>query len=254
MKKQTILILAVVAVSAFIFTSCEKENPCELLGNCDEAQLVNPANPENPLDAIGVLHNEGLAFLRNNHQPGIEAANAAAPVEAERYVFARSAEFAGSNPDLHLRLREHLRLNGSDQLLGRFNFADYDKWLNMVDIDSETRQALRSAIATVMRIEPGTVEATNEIIRVIKEQERLILTRENLDSRDFALVFLSVWRHSNHYWMEGENGEPVPAKAAWWQIGLADAACGAVGFLLGGPAGGVGLGVGASKVVAGMKD
>jgi hypothetical protein len=246
--------LTLALLASFIFTNCEKENPCELLGNCTEVLLMDPANAENPFDEIGARHNEGLALLRKNYQSDIDAMNAASPIEAEHYIFARSAEFAASSPDLHHHLRGQLRLNGSDQLLSRFNFADYGKWLSMLDIDDETRQALRNGIAAVVRIEPGTVEATNEIIRAIKEQERALLAQENLPGRDFALVLMAVWRYSNHYWMGGGNGEPIPAKAKWWQVGLADAACGAVGFLLGGPAGGIGLGVGASKVVADYKD
>lgn len=252
MKKFQLLSFALVTMLAFTFASCEKENSCELLGNCEEAALISPANLENPFDAIGALHNDGLAFLRKTYQSEIEAEGAASPSKAERYTFMRSLEFSSGSPDLYMNLRASFRLNGDEELLGSFNFADYHKWLNMADIDPETREALRAAIASVMRTEPGTVETTNEIISAIKEQEHRFLTRDDSPSRSFALVFFSVWRHSNHYWMGGENGEPVPAKAKWWHIALADAACGAVGFALGGPAGGVGLGVGASKVVGGL--
>jgi hypothetical protein len=250
MNKQPFLTLAAVALFFFTFSSCEKERPCELLGNCDEVQLINPANAENPFDEIGALHNEGLAFLHKNYRADIDALQAAAPAEAEYFVFARSAGFANSNPDLHHHLRETLRLNSSDQLLSRYNFADYDKWLNLLDIDGATRQALRNSLAIVTRIEPGSAKATNEIIRAIVEQERLLLAQDNLPDRDVALVCLAVLRHSNHYWTGGGNGEPAATKAKWWQVVLADCAGGAVGFALGGPAGGVGLGVGCSEIVS----
>jgi hypothetical protein len=232
----------------FIFTNCEKESSCELLGNCDVEQLIDPANAANPFDEIGERHNEGLAFLRRNHQPEIDAMIAASPTEGERYIFARSAEFAGGTPPLYRLLRERLGLE-SDQLLSDFNFTEFGKIFDMLELDAETREALNNSIAAVMRIEPGTVEAANEIINAIKEQERAILDREDLPNRDFALVFMSVWRHSNHYWQKGD-GEGAQTRAKWWQIVAADAICGGIGFLLGGPAGGVGLGVGASKAVA----
>lgn len=248
------IIIATLAVLAgMIFTNCEKDNGCELLGNCAEAQLIAPTNAANPFDEIGARHNDGLTFLRHNHQAGIDALLTTSPAEAERYAFDQSASFASSDPALYARLRGQLRLN-PDQLLSQYPFDNYVQWLSLLNIPTETRQALRQSIAAVTSIEPGTVEATNDIIRAIQEQERQLLAQENLPDRDFALVLLAIWRHSNHYWTGGSDGQPVPAKAKWWQTTLADAACGAVGFLLGGPAGGIGLGVGASKIVADYKD
>jgi len=254
MKKYPFISFAFIAMLNLVFISCEKESPCELSGDCNEVQLINPANAENPFDEIGVQHNKGLASLRKNYQTDIDAISATSSRESEYYVFGRSAEFANSNPDLHHLLRERLRLTTADQLLGNYNFADYDKWLTVLNIDDASREVLRNSIAAVMQIEPGSVEATNDIIRAIKEQERLILAQPDLPARDFALVLMAVWRHSNHYWMDISNGEPSPNRATWWQIGLADAVCGGIGFALGGPAGGIGLGVGASKVVAGFRD
>jgi hypothetical protein len=47
--------------------------------------------------------------------------------------------------------------------------------------------------------------------------------------------------------------DPKPAKKAkWWQVVLGDAMGGGVGFLLGGPAGAVGLGVACTEGVASL--
>jgi hypothetical protein len=253
MTNRIIITTLALLTTGLLITNCEKDRPCELLGNCAEEQLMEPAYAANPFDEIGARHNDGLTFLRRNHQADIDALLAISPAEAERYIFDQSAGFAASDPVLYARLRAQWRLN-PDQLLSQYPFDNYVQWLSLLNIPTETRQALRQSIAAVASIEPGTVAATNDIIRAIQEQERQLLAQENLPDRDFTLVLLAVWRHSNHYWMGGGDGQPVPAKAKWWQTTLADAACGAVGFLLGGPAGGIGLGVGASKIVADYKD
>lgn len=248
--KRNLLIVAFTFLTVVLFTNCEKESSCELIGNCPDAEvkLIDPSNPLNPFDKIGADHNVGLVFLRNKHQAEIDSAYRISSARAEQVVFNRSSEFAGSEPRLQMALREKLQLN-QDQLLRDFDFSDYNKLFKVLKLDDETRKALSNSIQEVRKIEPGSIEATNAIINAIKEQENIILANKNLPNRDFALTMLAVWRYSNHYWSE-QGGDPQALKAPWWQIGLADAACGAVGFLLGGPAAGVGLGVGASELVA----
>ena len=245
--KRNLLTITILALSMTLFTNCEKEKPCE---NCPDtlAQLTDPNNPMNPFDKIGADHNVGLAFIRRNFQSKIDAIDAASPLEAEHYVFAKSSEFGGNYAKLHLLLRDRLKLK-DNELLRDVDFSDFEKVLGYFRLDDDTRQALSQSIRIIMRMEPGSIEGTNAIINAIMEQERIIMANSRLENRDFALALLAVWRHSNYFWAETGNG-PEPLKKKWWQITLADAICGGVGFLLGGPAGGVGLGVGASTLVA----
>jgi hypothetical protein len=55
---------------------------------------------------------------------------------------------------------------------------------------------------------------------------------------------MSVTKNSMTYWSQGEN------KAKWWQVVIADAVGGAVGFRIGGLFGGVILGAAASYEMA----
>ncbi|MFN7117178.1 MAG: hypothetical protein ACK4TA_10295 [Saprospiraceae bacterium] len=248
--KRNLFIAAFTLLAGVLFTNCEKESSCELIGNCPdtEVKLIDPANPLNPFDKIGADHNSGLVFLKNKHQAEIDSAYRISAAKAEQIVFTRSSQFAGSEPRLQVLLREKLQLK-QDQLLRNFDFSNYNNLFTVLKLDDKTRKALTTSIEAVMKIEPGSIEATNAIINAIKEQERIILANDRLPNRDFALTMLAVWRYSNHHWSE-EGGTPQAQRAKWWQIGLADAACGAIGFVLGGPAAGVGLGIGASELVA----
>lgn len=245
--------LALVLFASSLFSACNQESAGELTGGPAKPQLIDPANSVNPYDYIGARHNEGLTFLRARYQSEFEQLNASRPEAAEVYIFDRSAEFGKSNPELYVALRRKLSLRDGE-LLRDVRFDNYAELFKRIGLSEEGRQALESVMAEVMKTEPGTVEATNAIIATIKRYETQLVAKENLADREFVLTLLAVWRYSLYYWtnyfvVDGNPGGPT-TRAKWWQIGLADAACGAIGFVLGGPGAGVSLGLGASKLVA----
>ncbi|MBK7872375.1 MAG: hypothetical protein IPJ74_17705 [Saprospiraceae bacterium] len=48
--KRNLLIVAFTFLTVVLFTNCEKESSCELIGNCPDAEvkLIDPSNPLNP--------------------------------------------------------------------------------------------------------------------------------------------------------------------------------------------------------------
>jgi len=95
----------------------------------------------------------------------------------------------------------------------------------------------------LMNSESSTLEQKYSQITVM-ENQILIDDTIMLAEKEPILAFMSVTKNSMTYWSQGEN------KAKWWQVVIADAVGGAVGFHFGCLFGGVILGAAASYEMA----
>jgi hypothetical protein len=211
----------------------------------DEVTLISPDNDQNPYDYIGKQHNDGVQALIDNHDDEINATLAMDPIEGEKLIF----KLTGLEMRCYKKLRGEFGL-GSEERIEDLPIFDLEKLLRTPPFNPHEMSALQSIFDEVSLLAHSTNDDLNTIIMRIKTIEEKYLQDEGIENDEAFFGALSTMRFSSHLWGRNPSTRKRGGRG-WWKVVLSDCIGFGVGTFLDGPATGIDLGVGMSRVVAG---
>lgn len=185
-------------VGTALFPSCEKEVRQVNFGNNAKVDGVNPCNPANYFDTIGIMHNVHLdAMLKKiDKSPELTNENTLDVIKSLYHTY-----LVDNNFDTHA-------IDYVDSYLIK-DIIQSDKVKLYVDSISDSLKIL---------VHSDYARCKNMIVRYEnKLQSNEILTNDELDQ---LLAFTSVVRHSYYYWQDYDCGTKRSPRTA--DIALAD--------------------------------
>lgn len=221
-KKTAVLIAAVVSLTCTIlFVACNKENTAmTTLNNFSDSpktEIINPKNPNNPLDSIGTKHNQYLNDVLT-------------------YINCNYINPNDLTSDEVLDIYQNYLLeNGYTETEIELAFQTITDGYNLSNNVNQYINSLQDSISIIPN------ESYTNYKELVIRYEKRIMEDSSIDSIEEGtlLAYTSVLRHSMYFWYE-EQSKELPK---WLKIAGADAAGAATGF-----AGGASLGWGGAIV------
>ena len=139
---------------------------------------------------------------------------------------------------------------GSEERIEDLPIFDLEKLLRTPPFNPHEMSALQSIFDEVSLLAHSTNDDLNTIIMRIKTIEEKYLQDEGIENDEAFFGALSTMRFSSHLWGRNPSTRKRGGRG-WWKVVLSDCIGFGVGTFLDGPATGIDLGVGMSRVVAG---
>lgn len=241
-----------ILVFAFIFsfslTSCNDN-----LDNVNDV-VLSPANPNNPYDYIGEMHNQALSLVMNHYDNTDKTTTKEMNSLVEQYSYQVTS--------MHTQTRgttiDQLDTMTEEEVLELLADCDNNlvNFISSLSISSESKEKLTEIFSFVLESadDPDvTHEKLNfKIVEFENNYLEIMNSEGELDENDNLTVLAgtSTLRHSLSYWEPIMIDESAATRGRkWWQwviIAVADAG-GALAGASGGPATAVSCGVSASS-------
>jgi len=224
---KTTLINSLFALFIFLGVSCEKQPISK-----EEKPVIIEKITDNPLNIVGVKHNEIVLAHINTYKQGKMCSfidKIAGQLQKDKDMLAFSTSKSNDISKL-------------DELAEKYGDFNYSKSIDLLLSDGLVNPVQRQYYDSIINeLDSGSYESF--VARIISVNNQVLNDKSLSESeKEAALSFTSVIYFSYNLWKEQKGS----SKAKWWEIAIADAIGTAVGAGVGGGIGGVVLGAAAS--------
>lgn len=188
---------------------------------------IQPGNPNNPQDMLGVAHNFVLFYINKNYGKAI--GEITDPYEKEAFIKAKTEE---SIKDLYggqVNLAFMDQIYGYEGLWSRVDFNNYRPITEHTKISSDEKEAIISCFDEVTKLPFDTIADGNAGIATILRFESLFLKQEGNDRKGDALAAFAIARYSIYYLLSQAGMNPPAGFKFNWGNFLSDVAGGLLG-------------------------
>lgn len=178
--------------------------------------VASLANPGNPQDNLGQLHNLAIeAILDTDTRAAMKAADYDV-AKCKKLLVAKTVQFLKDQADVAVGSSEQ-------QLLEKSGFSDgYDKhgeWLKASKLTARDQQTLTGLfdMADAMPVE-SPAQLSQFVAAMTDAENRLANDRLAMDNPHMVLSAIAVAKHSRYYWFWKSYSQGQAAKRAdWWK-------------------------------------
>ncbi|MDR2909802.1 MAG: hypothetical protein LBV47_00325 [Bacteroidales bacterium] len=261
MKHLIFGIIATAIVAAMVLFACNKSQVEDVeFSAMEEQALINPANPDNPFDYYGDLHNKGLRIALDELKDSPDAS-----FEERIRVSGQAAQKVLSEEGMAMS-KSTVNITDTAEFIAAMEFLiddmknNYVNFIESLNVDFYTKRQLQFFFHDIIAMSEIEGLTYNDVSNKIIEFEDKILNNIIAipsNEREVVLAGTSTMRYSLNFWAEEmdlidpETGTLRRGGWKWWHYGIVVAAD-ALGAMAGcGSVGGVVLfGVGYSGLAA----
>lgn len=229
--KRTTLVTSLFTLFIFLSVSCEKQPTSK-----DEKPVIIEKIADNPLNIVGVKHNEIVLANINTYKQG----------QMSYFIDKFAGQLQKDKDVLAYTTSKSNDISKLDELAEKYGDFNYSKSIDLLISDGLVNPVQRQYYDSIIsELDYGSYESF--VARIISVNNQVMNNKSLSESeKEAALSFTSVIYFSYTLWKEQKG----TSKARWWEIAIADAIGAAVGAGVGGGVGGVALGATASLEMA----
>lgn len=226
--KRTKLITSLFTLFIFLSVSCEKQPISK-----DEKPVIIEKITDNPLNIVGVKHNEIVLANINTYKQG----------KMSYFIDKFAGQLQKDKDMLAYTTSKSNDISKLKELAEKYGNFNYSKSIDLLISDGLVNPVQRQYYDLIIsELDYGSYESF--VARIISVNNQVMNDKSLSESeKEAVLSFTSVIYFSYNLWKEQKG----TSKAKWWEIAIADAIGAAVGAGVGGGIiGGVVLGAAAS--------
>jgi hypothetical protein len=233
---------ATVLIATIILVACEKSQVSNVeFSAMEEQTLANPANPDNPYDYYGLMHNE---YVRKVLDEMPDLSN----VSIDERLSVLNSTIQNVLLKDGFMMTKSTNLEDGEELMAAILSLigdaenSYANFIDTLNFDSETKQQLQILFNDVISMSENKNLTVDDVLDAVIEFENKVLNNVitiPANDREAFLGSTSTLRHSLAFWYdemdmdEGNGDDEMELRGNWWRwaiVGAADAA----GYFYGG--------------------
>jgi len=173
------------------------------------------ANPNNPQDNLGQLHNLAMQSIFTPKTKA-EVKAVGYDIKAARKILAtQSVQFLETEAEIVINDIEQKQIENA---AFDGNYDDHQAWLQNSSLSANDRQVLGDILDKASSLPVNSTEQLSEFVHIMTELENSLVQNTTLDNPKLLFSAVSVAKYSRYYWYwkSLSNDEPA-ARPNWWK-------------------------------------